>query len=85
VPRSRCKEALEDRSLARLARLAIKHDEETDDHAGESTRSLARKEDLSLYDAAYLELAIRRRLPFASCEQALPAAAARRKVEVFAA
>ncbi len=85
VRRRRCNEAFVDRSLARLARLAIKRDEETDDHAWGSTRTLAQKENLSLYDAAYLELAIRRRMSLASCDQALLAAAARRKVEVVAA
>ena len=84
VRRGRCNEAYVDRSLPRLARPAIKCEEETDDHAWGSTRTLARKENLSLYDASYLELAIRRRLSLASCDQALLAAAARRKVEVFA-
>jgi predicted nucleic acid-binding protein len=83
--RGRCNEAYVDRSLARLARLAIRRDEETDDHAWGATRTLARKEDLSLYDAAYLELAIRRRTPLASCDKALLAAATRMKIEVFAA
>jgi predicted nucleic acid-binding protein len=85
VRRGRCTEAYVDRSLARLARLAIERDEETDDHAWGSTRTLARKENLSLYDAAYLELAIRRGMSLASCDKALIAAAVRRKVEVFAA
>ena len=85
VRRGRCNEAYVDRSLARLARLAIERDEETDDHAWGSTRTLARKENLSLYDAAYLELAIRRGMSLASCDKALLAAAVRRKVEVFAA
>ena len=85
VRRGRCNETYVDRSLARLARLAIKCDQETDDHAWGSTRTLARKEDLSLYDAAYLELAIRRRMSLASCDKALLAAAARRKVEVVSA
>jgi predicted nucleic acid-binding protein len=83
--RGRCNEAYVDRSLARLARLAIRRDEETDDHAWGATRALARKEDLSLYDAAYLELALRRHLPLASCDKALLTAAARRKVVVLAA
>ncbi len=68
--------AFVDRSLARLARLAFKRDEETDDHAWVSTRSLARKENLSSYDAGYLELAIGRPMSLASCDQALLAAAA---------
>jgi len=85
VRRGRCNEGYVDQSLARLARLAIKGDQETDDHAWGATRTLARKEDLSLYDAAYLELAIRRRVPLASRDKTLLAAAARRKVEVLTA
>ena len=85
VRRGRCREPYADRSLARLARLPITRDEETDDRAWGPTRTLARKEDLSLYDAAYLELAMRRLMPLASCDQALLAAAARRKVEVLQA
>ena len=50
--RGRCNETYVDRSLARLARLAIKRDEETDDQARGATPTLARNEDLSLYDAA---------------------------------
>ncbi len=83
--RGRCNEAYVDRSLARLARLTIERDEETDNHAWGATRTLARKEDLSLYDAAYLELALRRHLTLASCDKALLTAAARRKVAVLAA
>ena len=83
--RGRCNAAYVDLSLARLGRLAIRHDEETDDHAWSATRCLAREEELSFYDAAYLELAIRRRMSLASCDKALLATAARRKVEVFTA
>jgi predicted nucleic acid-binding protein len=83
--RGRCDEAYVDRSLARLARLAIERDEETDDHAWGSTRTLARTENLSLYDAAYLELAMRRGLSLASCDKALLAAAVRSKVPVVTA
>lgn len=85
VRRGRCDAAYVDRSLARLARLPIQRDEETDEHAWGSTALLARQEDLTLYDAAYLELALRRRLPLASCDKALLTAAARRAVEVLTA
>ncbi len=85
VRRGRCEEAYADRSIARLSRLAIDRDEETDEHAWNATRILARDEDLSLYDAAYLELAIRRHLPLASCDNALLTAAGRRNVAVLAA
>ena len=83
VRRKRCDEEYADRSIARLGRLAIKSDEETDDHAWGATRILAREEDLTLYDAAYLELAIRKRAILASCDTALLNAAARRKIETI--
>lgn len=83
VRRKRCDAAYADRSIARLGRLMIKSDEETDNHAWGATRILAREENLTLYDAAYLELAIRRRALLASCDGALLNAAARRKVETI--
>ena len=43
-----------------LAALPIVVDEETKEHAFGATMSLARDHDLSAYDAAYLELAMRR-------------------------
>ena len=85
VRRKRCDEAYADRSIARLARLIIQSDGETDDHAWSATRILAREEDLTLYDAAYLELAIRKRAILASCDTALLNAAARRKIETITA
>jgi len=83
--RGRCDEAYVDRSLARLSRLTIRSDEETDRHAWTATLALSREETLTLYDAAYLELAIRKGLPLASCDEALLAAAGRRKVDVLSA
>lgn len=44
---------------------------------------LAREHDLSAYDAAYLELAMRRRLPLATLDEKLRAAAARVGVSLF--
>ncbi len=85
VRRGRCDEAYADRSLSRLARLAIRSDEETDNHAWGATRTLSREENLTLYDAAYLELAVRKGAALASCDAALLAAAARRKVDVLTA
>ncbi len=85
VRRGRCDEAYADRSLARLGRLAIKRDEETEDHAWDETRALSRDENLTLYDAAYLELAIRKNACLASCDTALVAAAARRRIVVLTA
>lgn len=85
VRRGRCDEAYADHSLARLARLAISSDEETDRHAWAATRQLSRAENLTLYDAAYLELALRKRLPLASCDSDLIAAAERHAVVVLSA
>jgi predicted nucleic acid-binding protein len=85
VRRGRCNEAYVDRSLARLGRLAIHSDEDTDRQAWGATRQLSREENLTLYDAAYLELALRKRVPLASCDAALIAAAQRRAVVVLSA
>jgi predicted nucleic acid-binding protein len=85
VRRGRCDEAYADRSLARLGRLAIMSDENTDRQAWGITRQLSREENLTLYDAAYLELALRKRLTLASCDGALIAAAERRAVDVLSA
>ncbi|HEY3888063.1 MAG TPA: type II toxin-antitoxin system VapC family toxin [Caulobacteraceae bacterium] len=83
VRRGRCDEAYADRSLQRLSRLAITPDSETDARAWQETRLLAREENLTLYDAAYLELALRSRRPLASCDVALVDAARRLGVEVL--
>jgi predicted nucleic acid-binding protein len=85
VRRGRCDDAYADRSLARLGRLAIRSDEETDNYAWGATRTLSREENLTLYDAAYLELAIRSGASLASCDVELLGAAVRRKVDVLTA
>jgi len=58
-----------------LAALPIAVDEETKAHAFTDTMQLARTHDLSAYDAAYLELAMRRGLPLATLDDKLKAAA----------
>jgi predicted nucleic acid-binding protein len=83
VRRGRCRADYADRSLARLARLRIAVDLETDAQAWGATRQLALEHDLTLYDAAYLELAIRRRQPLASCDIKLIGAATAIGVEVY--
>jgi len=62
-------------SLADLAVLRIAVDPETDRHAWTTTLQLAERFELTLYDAAYLELAQRRALPLASIDGALCSAA----------
>ncbi|HWY14728.1 MAG TPA: type II toxin-antitoxin system VapC family toxin [Rhizomicrobium sp.] len=71
VRRKRCDEAFATRCLERLRRLPIAFDAETDAHAWGATRILALKHDLTVYDGAYLELAIRRKQPLASRDAAL--------------
>jgi len=44
---------------------------------------IARNERLTTYDAAYLELAIRRRIPLLTLDQELAAAARRRGCEAY--
>jgi predicted nucleic acid-binding protein len=57
--------------LGFLASLPIAVDEETKRHAFGNTVNLAREHNLSAYDAAYLELAIRRGLPLATLDDKL--------------
>ena len=62
-------------SLADLALLDIATDQYTDFHAWGETLSLADRFKLTIYDAAYLELAVRRSLPLATLDGELCAAA----------
>jgi predicted nucleic acid-binding protein len=73
--RKRSTQAQAARFLENLAALAITIDDETNVHAWSTTLSLARSHNLSAYDAAYLELAIRRGLPLATLDDKLKAAA----------
>ncbi|HZC16360.1 MAG TPA: type II toxin-antitoxin system VapC family toxin [Caulobacteraceae bacterium] len=85
IRRGRCDETYGERSLQRLGRLPITLDDETDLHAWSDTRALSRDENLTIYDAAYLELAMRSRQSLASCDDALVSAARRRGVDVATA
>ncbi len=61
--------------IERLVNLSITVDEDTSSHAWKSILSMARDQNLSAYDAAYLELPMRRRLPLATLDEKLKAAA----------
>ena len=63
-------------ALQRLARLPIELDLETAAHAWRETSTLAERHRLTLYDASYLELSVRRSLPLATFDKALRRAAA---------
>ena len=75
VRRGRTDAAFRDAALADLALLPLSVDPETDQHAWGATAVLASRTRLTLYDAAYLELAQRRRLPLATLDRELRAAA----------
>ncbi|MDG3008395.1 type II toxin-antitoxin system VapC family toxin [Paludisphaera mucosa] len=64
------------RFLSLLGTFPITVDDETTAHAWGETLSLARAQKLSAYDAAYLELAMRRGLPLATLDAKLKATAA---------
>ena len=84
VRRKRCDSGYATRCLQRLARLPIVVDPETDAQAWGLTRQLSTEQDLSVHDAAYLELAIRRRRPLATCDTALMKAGRKAGVDVLA-
>lgn len=65
------------KALLVLKDLPITMDRETPEHAWRETRQLADEHELTLYDASYLELAIRLNLPLATFDGLLRAAAQR--------
>lgn len=76
VRKGRNDAAFRDAALADLALLPISQDIETDQQAWGATVRLAARHGLTLYDAAYLELALRCALPLATLDHELRAAAA---------
>ena len=75
VRRGRHRAAFRDATLADLALLPISLDPETDQHAWSATVRLAERHKLTVYDAAYLELAQRRGLPLATLDTEIRGAA----------
>jgi predicted nucleic acid-binding protein len=73
--RKRCTQADTVQWMSFLAAMPIIVDEETKTHAFGDIASLARLHQLSAYDAAYLELAMRKILPLATLDDKLKAAA----------
>jgi len=71
VRRGRIAATLRSASLADLASAPISIDTDTDQQAWHTTLQLADRFRLTLYDAAYLELAHRRSLPLASLDNDL--------------
>jgi predicted nucleic acid-binding protein len=75
IRRKRIDAAFRDASLMDLAALPVAIDPDTDIHVWSTTLRLADQHRLTIYDAIYLELAQRRRLPLATLDEALRAAA----------
>lgn len=83
VRRKRHDRNFRDATLADLAQLPIQVDSQTDQQAWSATLRLAERHRLTLYDAAYLELALRRNLPLATLDEDLRRAANSEKVQVL--
>jgi len=64
-----------DGALATLALLSIKVDAEADRQAWSATMHLAERHGVTVYDAAYLEIASRRKIALATLDRQLRAAA----------
>jgi predicted nucleic acid-binding protein len=74
--RRRTTEAKVTQFVALVTSLPITIDDETTARAWQESLHLARAHNLTVYDAAYLELALRRGLPLATLDDPLKAAAA---------
>ncbi len=76
IGRKRIDAAFRDSALAQLSQLSIAADPETDAYAWTTILQLAGRFQLTLYDAAYLELAQRHGLPLATLDRELRDASA---------
>lgn len=83
--RKRIDAAFRDASITDLGALMVVIDPETNHQAWAGTLQLATRHGLTLYDAAYLEVALRLQLPLASLHRELRAAADSRGVELLGA
>ena len=83
VRRGRHDAAFRDATLSDLSLLPLSTDNETEKHSWGATLRLSERHQLTVYDAAYLELAQRRRLPLASLDEELQAAAKREHVALL--
>jgi predicted nucleic acid-binding protein len=83
VRRGRHNAKFRDRSLADLALFPIKEDAEAGRQAWSGSLILAERHSLTVYDAAYLEVALRRGLPLATLDRDLRRAASAEKIQVL--
>ena len=85
IRRQRIDAVYRDASLAELGLMPITIDAETSTYAWSATLRLADRVSLTLYDAAYLELAQRRSLPLATLDRDLRTAAPALNIELLGA
>ena len=83
VRRRRITRPYRDELLANFRRLPIEIDGRAGSMAWDTLLYLSDRHDLTVYDAAYLELALRRRLPLATLDDALIKAARADGIEVL--
>ena len=76
IKRKRIDATYRDAAIRKLVLLPIEIDPDTNDYAWTNTLQLAEAQQLTVYDASYLELTLRRRLPLATRDDQLAAAAA---------
>ena len=85
VRRGRHDADFRDGALSSLALLPVKVDVEADRQAWSAALHLAERHRLSVYDASYLEIASRRKIPLATLDRQLRAAAASDGVQLLGA
>jgi predicted nucleic acid-binding protein len=83
VRRGRHNAKFRDRALADLALFPIKEDAEAGRQAWSGSLILAERHSLTVHDAAYLEVALRRGLPLATLDRDLRRAASAEKIQVL--
>src|SRR5580700_3111177 len=85
VRRGRHSGEFRDGALSSLALLPVKVDAEADRQAWSATLHLSERHGLTVYDAAYLEIASRRKIPLATLDRQLRAAAVNEGVQLLGA
>jgi predicted nucleic acid-binding protein len=83
VRRGRHSADFRDGALASLAALPVKVDAEADRQAWSAALHLAERHGLTVYDAAYLEIASRRKIPLATLDRELRAAASNDGIQLL--
>jgi predicted nucleic acid-binding protein len=83
VRRGRHSGEFRDEALSALALLPAKVDAEADRQAWSATLHLAERHGLTVYDAAYLEIACRRKIALATLDRQLRAAASNENVQLL--